>query len=456
MDDPDVQKWAKVVEGRMYEVLRGSNAYRMLERCYDNLGLYGTFGAMIVADFENIIHCHSFPMGRYRIAVGDKGRVEYLHRDIPMTRANVVEMFGRENCSPELLRSFDANRLHEKVTICHAVEKRVDRDPMSPLSTDKPYASFYWEKGKQSFLQVSGFGINPLLVPRWHSVEDEPFSVTCPAMEALGDAVQLQGQHRDKAIAIKKSYDPPLVSGANSSAVMYRNVPGGITTTQTSDLRTGGLRSIYDVQTRIDHLMMDISDTQGRIKSAFFTDLFLMTSGSDRRQVTAREIAERHEEKLLVLGPVLEALDHDLLQPLIQATFFHMQEADALPPAPESIGGRPIKVEYISALAQAQKAVGVAPMERTIGFAASLEQMIPGTMDNIDGDIALREFSKQVGGNPTMMADPDDVAAKRKARAEQAQQAEMMQNAQPLAQAASLVSEMSERGAEGIQRGAPL
>jgi len=46
----------------------------------------------------------------------------------------------------------------------------------------------------------------------------------------------------------------------------------------------------------------------GCIRQAFYADLFLMMAESDRREITAREIDERHEEKMLMLGPVLERL----------------------------------------------------------------------------------------------------------------------------------------------------
>ena len=36
-----------------------------------------------------------------------------------------------------------------------------------------------------------------------------------------------------------------------------------------------------------------------------------MMAESDRREITAREIDERHEEKMPVLGPVLERLHDD-------------------------------------------------------------------------------------------------------------------------------------------------
>jgi len=37
----------------------------------------------------------------------------------------------------------------------------------------------------------------------------------------------------------------------------------------------------------------------GRIKEAFYANLFLMMAESDRREITGREIDERREEKML-------------------------------------------------------------------------------------------------------------------------------------------------------------
>jgi len=52
---------------------------------------------------------------------------------------------------------------------------------------------------------------------------------------------------------------------------------------------------------------------ENRIERSFYVDLFLMLANSDRRQITAREIEERHEEKMLMLGPVLQRLNDELL-----------------------------------------------------------------------------------------------------------------------------------------------
>jgi len=454
--DAEVAAYLHHAEKMAYAVLRASNVYRTLDAAYADLGLFGTFGGMIVSDFEDVITTHAFPMGGYRIQEDHRGKTNVMHRDMLQTVSQIVNRFGIEQCSTHVQNKWIKNDHYAFVEICHAVEERSGYDPTSPLGAEKQFASLYWEKGQTDrFLEISGMDHNSILGPRWERLEGEAWGVNSPGMDALGDAVQLQGQHRDKALAIQLQIRPPLQGPAGSSQ-NFRNIPGGITTLNVSDLQKGGLRPAYEARTDIQSLMMDIEETRKRISSSFYEDLFLMTTMSDRRQVTATEIAERHEEKLLVLGPVLESLDNGLLSPIVEATFLMMQKADLLPPAPESIAGRPIRVEYISLLAQAQRAVGVAAIERTVGFAGSLAQLKPEVLDVLDGDEILREFSDQIGPPPKILRDKSVVDQQRQANAQAAQQAEqtqmMMENAQPMAQAAKLISETANRGDAGMQK----
>jgi hypothetical protein len=73
---------------------------------------------------------------------------------------------------------------------------------------------------------------------------------------------------------------------------------------------------------------------------------------SDRREIAAREIGERHEEKMLMLGPVLERLHDELLDPLVVRMFNIMARnglfADI--PAPPMLDIRHLQVEFISIL----------------------------------------------------------------------------------------------------------
>jgi hypothetical protein len=455
-DDPDVKAYLHEVQKRMYSVLRGSNIYRTLDACYGDLGMYGTFGGLIVGSFDNVIHSHSFPMGLYRIAENEDGAVDVLHWDIRMTVAQVVSKFGLKMCSISVQNRYKNNDLHSYVDVMAAVEVRRERDPMSPLAIDKPIGAFYWEKNRHDgFLQIGGHGTNGILGPRWERVEGESWATSSPGMDALGDCVQLQQQHKDKAIAIQMSYKPAM-QGPAGFKKHFRNVPGGVTTVATTDMAKGGLRPTHEVRPDIQGLLMDINETRGRIDESFYVDLFRMASqqGVDGvKNVTATAIAEMHEEKLIALGPVLESLDHGLLTPIIEATFHYMQEANILPEAPESLNGQPIKVEFISLLAQAQKAIGLASIERTIGFVATLANIKPEALDKLDADATVDEFADQVGPPPGIILTTKQAEERRQARAQQQQQQMMMEQAEPMANAAKLISEANQRGSAGLAQG---
>jgi len=454
IDDPDVKAYLHTCQSRMYQVLRGSNMYGTLDKCYGDLGLYGTFGGLIRGSFENVIHSHAFPMGLYRIAEDSEGVINALHWDLNMTVEQCVEQFGEDRVSNSVRNRYNSNDRHTNVAVCAAVELRKKRDPNSPLSTNKPVAVYYWEKNESAkMLDVSGLGVNGMLGPRWEASEGETWSVTSPAMEALGDAVQLQVQHRDKAIAIQTMIKPPMQGPAGSKRT-YSGNPASFTTVTTMNIEKGGARPAHVPNVDISHLREDIFETQQRIKASFITDLFRMTSEmgiEGVKDVTATAIASMHEEKLLVLGPVLESLNNGLLQPVIESTFHYMQEAQILPEAPDALDGSPVKVEFIGLLAQAQKAIGLAAIERTIGFVGSVAQLKPEVLDKLDVDETVDAFADQVGPPPSMIRTTKQANESRKARAEAEQQQGMIEAAEPLAHAASLISEASDRGAAGLE-----
>lgn len=452
--DPDVKAYLHEVQKRMYSVLRGSNIYRTLDACYGDLGLYGTFGGLIVGDFENVIHSHAFPMGLYRIGEDEKGAVDVLHWDIRMNVAQVVSKFGLDKVSNSVKNRYQNNDLYSFVDVCGAVEVRRERDPMSPLAINKPLGAFYWEKNsKDKLLMVGGHGVNGILGPRWERLEGEAWAISSPAMDALGDCVQLQQQHRDKAMSIQLSYKPSMQAPAGFKK-RFRNIPAGVTTVSTTDIQKGGLRPTHEVRPDVSALLADINETRSRISESFYADLFRMASQygvEGVKNVTATAIAEMHEEKLIALGPVLESLDHGLLTPIIEAVFFYMQEAGILPDPPDVLDNAAIKIEFISLLAQAQKAIGLASIERTIGFAGTLAQIKPEALDKIDADATMDEFVDQVGPPPKIILTTKQAQEIRAARAEQMQQEKMMEQAEPMANAAKLISETGQRGVDGLR-----
>jgi hypothetical protein len=191
-------------------------------------------------------------------------------------------------------------------------------------------------------------------------------------------------------------------------------VPGGISVV--SDTQPGSaLKPTYQIQPDIDAMENSVDKVQQRINSSFFADLFMMIANIDKSGVTAEEIAKKYEEKLLLLGPVIEGLESELLNPLIDRVFFVMMRLRLLPPPPEELSGQELKVEYISMLAQAQKSAGIAYIERFAAFINNVAEQHPGIKDNFDVDKAAEEMSEMLGASKILRS-REEVAKIRAAR----------------------------------------
>tara|TARA_R110002110_G_scaffold72637_1_gene193134 strand:- start:776 stop:1504 length:729 start_codon:yes stop_codon:yes gene_type:complete len=202
-------------------------------------------------------------------------------------------------------------------------------------------------------------------------------------------------------------------------------LPGGHTEV---DGNGAGIRPLWQVNPDLQGLLYDIQDVRGRINSSFYADLFLMLA-STTKSMTATEVAERHEEKLLMLGPALERLHHEGLEPLIDITFNHMLEAGLIPQPPEELSGTNLQVEFVSMLAQAQRAVGASTDDRFIGMIQGLSQSHPEALDKLNTDNFLDEYADKLGVNPQHVRGTEEVAELRMAR-EQAMAAQAQMDAQ--------------------------
>ena len=81
---------------------------------------------------------------------------------------------------------------------------------------------------------------------------------------------------------------------------------------------------------------------------------------------SATEVAERRAEKLVMLGPVLERLHDDLLEPLIGRVFQIMARAGQIPPPPfAELDGLRLQPEYVSPMQALQAAAKrIRPLRR--------------------------------------------------------------------------------------------
>jgi hypothetical protein len=443
----DVRRWLDEVQRRMYAVYQGSNFYNSIHSIYAELGAFGTACMMIMEDYEDVIRCRAFTIGEYALGVGPKGRVDSIYRTAWLTAMQMVREFGLENVSPAVRTAYQ-NTPELWISFYHAIEPNDDRMDL-PGVNGRAFRDVYWEATdtgqRDQFLSVSGWNECPLMGPRWEVCGSDVYG-NGPGDVAIGDTKMLMRMVEDKLVGLDRVVDPPVALPESSRGRGDVNaLPGGVTFfSDTAAARPGAL---YQVTVPLGELREDIMETAADVEAAFFVDMFLMLATSDRRQITAREVAERHEEKLLMLGPVLDRLQNELLDPAIERTFEIMARLTMaggepmIPPPPQSLQGQQLEIELVSILAQAQKMVATAAIEQTASFVGSLAGVKPDVLDKLDADEAVDQYAEALGA-PTAIIVPDEQVAKiRAARQQQQAQAAAMQQAMAGAQAAKTLSE---------------
>ena len=199
-------------------------------------------------------------------------------------------------------------------------------------------------------------------------------------------------------------------------------------------------------------MRLDIEAVERRINSAFFVDLFLAISNMEGIQPRNQlDLAQRNEERLVQLGPVLERLHGEFLTHLIDRVFNQALRAQILPEAPQDLQGTDLKVRFISTLAMAQRSVVTADIERLSLFTSNL---VAGgwetALDKFDADQAIDEYSKAIGVPPQVVLSDDAVANIRAQRQQQIEQQQLLEAAQSAAQTAKTVADTDTEGKNAL------
>ncbi|MGX1353377.1 hypothetical protein AB7M49_006998 [Bradyrhizobium elkanii] len=459
--DPDLKDFAPVkeylaaVETRMREVFSASNIYPSFHTGYGDLALFGQPCGILVDDDASFVRMQQLLNGRFWIARDERGRATTMYRQFRWSVQRIVGRFGYEavsRVSTTIKTAYDNGKYDQIYDIWHAVEPRLKREPGLIDKKNKAFLSNYWidatTAASNGLLEESGFDENPIICPAWELAGDDHYS-TSPGQDAIGDVKMLQKEQTRKLEGIDKKVRPPMTGPTSMRNNPASLLPGSMT--YADDPNGKGYRPAMEVNIQLNELAADIRDVQERLRQVFYADLFLMISQMEGIQPrNTAEIAERKEEKLLALGPVLENVYNGQLEPVIDRTYAILNRRRELPPPPRELHEQELKIEYISILAQAQKAVATGAIERFAGFVGQLAAVKPDVLDKLDADEVADQYGDALGVPPSIVVPDDKVKATRDARAQkqqQAEQAEMLATTAPaLKQGADAASVLASAG----------
>lgn len=430
--------WLAEVERILYLIFQESNFYNAIAVYYYDLVIFGTATMIIYEDYENVINCYNACAGEYYVDIDAQYRPTILYRQFTMTVYAMVQEYGYENCSEAAQSLWNSGQktgadLTREFVIAHAIEPNNDGKGRSMGIDDKyEFRELYWEYGggsqsgqnntnATSFLRKRGYHEQPQLTCRWDLVSNDAYGRS-PAMDALGDQKQLQLETRRKAQGLDKMVNPPLVADSRLKNQPASLLPGGMTYLDgMMSSQKPGIGSIYDTKFPINELSEDLKEVRARLGKIFYNDILQTASQFETRSnVTEMEWNMRKSESMIMLGPALERVDNEALKVAVERVYGIASRANIFPPAPDSLQGKELTIEFVSMLSQAQSAAQATGIERTLAMGGNLVGVDPAAMDNIDIDYAIDKYSQLLGNDPKLIRSPEALQAIRGAR--QAQQ----------------------------------
>ena len=413
------------VANRMRSVFARSGFYKSSHHTVKEAAGFGTGCMMALEDFDTAILFRPLTYGEYLLSTDHRGKVNTFSRKFWMRSGQMVDQFGRDHVSQAVRNSVDSGNTSNKREILHIIEPNNDKFD-DPRFMGRPFREIYmeWKGDSDAALSMSGYHEFPVIAPRWFIVGNEVYG-RGQGDEVLPATQELQKLKESLLEGIDKTLRPPLVSNGDNNDLVINSFPDGITYTNSqANVGTGGrlIEPLYAVNFDLNGVRAEIDDARNEVGQGMFTDLFrMLSSSSGSPQKTAREVAELHEEKLMLLGPIAHSLNTELFNPTIDRTFGVMERAGLLPEPPEELEGVELKVEYISILAQAMKLAGVTNIEQFAGFVGSVASIRPQVVEKVDFDQMIDDYGDGLSIPPEIIIETKALEEQRAAEAQRQQ-----------------------------------
>lgn len=452
-----VSLWLAEVERIVNQVLQESNFYDSLAIFYFDLVVFGTASMLIYEDFNHVIRCFNPCLGEFYCDSNDKLAPDVFAREFTLTVDQTEEQFGVENLSPSTasLWAQGGTSLTRELVVAHVIEPNKDGRKFG-IPEKFHFRECYWEWGGSAspqggssyspgLLRKRGFHESPAIVTRWDLVSNDPYGRS-PGMDALSDIKQLQLETRRLSQGIDKMVNPPMVADIQMKNQPASLLPGGITyVSGVASTGRPGFAPAYLVNPQVNEMMQQIQQVQGRITETFYNNLFQTISQYETRSnVTATEIDARRAEAMLMLGPVLERLNHEGFAKMHERILGIGFRSGIFPPAPPEIQGKEIEFEFTSMIELAQNANRASVIERMFQLVGTLEGIKPDTIDVVDTDYGVELYGYLMNADPKLIRSPQQLIQLRQQRQKEAQaqqQAAQADTAQKLATGAKTLSE---------------
>ena len=431
-EDPEALAWLDMVSDAIYDCYTdpATNFNPSLHEAYLDLASFGT--AIMCqewdADNQQLVF-KDFPLAECYFLENNCGHVDSLFRYFEWDGRKIQQEFTPEELkkAPKLLQEIEKGKGQNKLfKLIHHVCPRTDRQYGSALAKEMPFASYYICETTQELIRESGYSDFPYHVSRWIKLGGETYG-RGPAMKCLPDIKSLQAMEKTILKAGQKAVDPPLVVPDDGFMLPIKTSPGSLIFKEAGTEKIESL----DFKGNVQFGHEEIARKEEYIRKCFYSE-WLKRFKKNTEQ-TATEVQDDRDEMLRFLAPMLGRQQTELLGPMLQRTYNILHAHGKIPPAPQILQKKTLKVIYINPAARAQQGVKADRISRFLQDVIPMAQTDQGVLDNIDMDKMLEVYAKARGVPRSVLRPSQQVAALRQQR----QKAQAMQQAAQVAEPAS-------------------
>lgn len=437
--DDAVMIWHSDATQRAQLAMSRSNYYTAQHEFYLDRSAFGTACLYVEPGKKHSLNVQCWPVGSFCIDEDDEGNVDTVFREFELTVRQAVAKFGDKVCSKiKEQHAKGGVALSEKVKFLHAIYPRSDdeREKGKIDPENMPIASVYLDLDNKHICRESGYEEMPCMVSRyleWGTGMGALYGWS-PAFAALPEARQVNFlQKMQDALAEKMAFPPVLVPEELEGEIDAS--AGGLTYFDKTLAQAQALPKEWMTQGRYDVGKDRVAQRQDAINRAFHFELFQMFSQLDRPNMTAREVAERANEKLIQFSPTFSRMTVELFNPLLARVFGILYRGGlfaALPAGYESYSGTP-EAQYSSRIALSLRSLHGVALQKTLEFVAAVAPIDPRVARYFDWVAAARKMAADNGLPAELLRPMDEVneelAAEAEAAAQQQQQMMAMEAA---------------------------
>ena len=387
-ETPEEAEYLKKRRERIEIRLHKGGVYLTLFKMYMELPAVGTYVFLVEADPVDGIRTIPFTIGETYLGMGPRGKIDTFGVVHWMTPREMEKEFG-DKC-PEHIRNRanNARSALERIAVYQLIEPNYSRNPDSLESKNKAFRSVYWTPGWNEYLRESGYDHFPVICPRWDLKHYNSVWGTGPGWVTLGSIKALQKVTADECLAVELGVKPPLMADGAMAASEINIKPGGISFKNQTNAADTFLKPVFQAGIDISKAELLVAKVKNLLKSQFFVDVMMTMLSDPKNGQTATEVAEKVQERLTIMGPVLERLVQECHKPLIELVdAINEQQGmyDDLQ-VPESLQGREIKISFNSVFHEAQKASGTRAVDLLMNSFGAYANIKPEILDLLDAD----------------------------------------------------------------------